>query len=207
MWSNRSTRFKTAFAAGSAAAALVLAGCGDSGNDGHDMTRMSDSAASTSAPTDAEATAYNDADLTFLRMMYPHHAQAVEMAAMVDGHTTNQRLIELANDIEAAQGPEMEKMSALLTRFGQPAPTTMDHSTSGMSGMMTAEQMTELANMNGAEFDTMWLTMMIDHHKGAIEMARTELANGKNADVEKLADEIIDAQESEITTMQDMLQG
>ncbi|NLE81759.1 MAG: DUF305 domain-containing protein [Rhodococcus sp.] len=224
MRSNRSTRIKIAFAAGSAAAALVVAGCSD--GNGDDMTDAGQASSATSAVASAEgetesadsSTAHNQADVAFLQMMYPHHEQAVEMAAMVDGRTTNEQIIDLASEIEAAQGPEMEQMTALLEQFGEPAPTGTGHSMDmdhggghgedgGMSGMMSEGEMTELANMSGAEFDTMWLEMMIVHHQGAIDMAETELAAGENTEAKDMANAIVDVQQSEITTMQDLLQG
>lgn len=211
MWSNRSTRIKIALTAAAAAATLPIAGCSD---NGHDMSQMSGTtAAANPESAEADTATFNDADVTFLQMMYPHHAQAVEMAAMVEEHTTNQPVIDLANAIEAAQGPEMEQMSGLLTQWGKPAAEAqpgdmagMDHGSGGMSGMMSEDQMSELASKNGAEFDTLWLTMMIDHHNGAIEMAQIELDNGRNADTKNMARTIIGAQQAEIATMQEMLQ-
>ena len=101
----------------------------------------------------------------------------------------------------------MEQITRMLASWGKPAPTDMgmNHS-GGMSGMMTAEQMADLASKSGQEFDTMWLTMMIDHHNGAIEMARTELADGQNGEAKTLATNIIAAQEAEIATMTGLLQ-
>lgn len=74
-----------------------------------------------------------------------------------------------------------------------------------MAGMMSGAQMADLEGASGAEFDTMFLTMMIEHHNGAIEMANTEIADGKNADAIALAEAIVEAQEAEIETMQGLL--
>ena len=216
MRSNRSTRFTIAITAASAVAAAVLAGC--SSDDGEmNMPGMSssDTPASSSSAASAEASAdFNDADVTFVEGMYPHHAQAVNMAALVDGRTENAQVIELAQAIEAVQAPEMEQMNALLTAWGQPAASAdmggmdmggMDMGSGGMTGMMSQEDMDMLSAANGAEFDSMWLTMMIEHHKGAIEMAQIELADGSNADAKELASTIVDAQQSEISTMESLL--
>ena len=216
MRSNRSTRFTIAITAASAVAAAVLAGC--SSDDGEmNMPGMSssDTPASSSSEASAEASAeFNDADVTFVEGMYPHHAQAVEMASLVDGRTENAQVIELAQAIEAVQAPEMEQMNALLTAWGQPAASAdmggmdmggMDMGSGGMTGMMSQEDMDMLSAANGAEFDSMWLTMMIEHHKGAIEMAQIELADGSNADAKELASTIVDAQQSEISTMESLL--
>ena len=72
---------------------------------------------------------------------------------------------------------------------------------------MTADQMDELASMTGAEFDQMWLEMMIAHHQGAISQSETVKSGGSNADVLLLADQIITAQQAEITEMQALLQS
>jgi uncharacterized protein (DUF305 family) len=81
------------------------------------------------------------------------------------------------------------------------------HDMSSMDGMMSVEQMDALAVATGAEFDRMWLEMMIEHHEGAISQSETVLAAGSNADVLALADAIISAQQAEITEMQALLGG
>ncbi len=103
-------------------------------------------------------------------------------------------------------------MHGFLAAWGAPenppgsAMSGMDHSQmSGMSGMMTEAQMQQLGQARGAAFDRMFLQMMIEHHKGAIEMARTELGSGQNPQAKQLAQTIIDAQQSEITEMQQLL--
>src|SRR5699024_1838936 len=106
---------------------------------------------------------FNDADVAFLDGMYPHHAQAIEMTDMVDGRTGNLDLIALAEQIEAAQQPEMDQMTALLAEWGRPAPNSGSgpgHGMGGgkndgaghqMSGMMTDEQMDALMAAHGPE--------------------------------------------------------
>jgi uncharacterized protein (DUF305 family) len=73
--------------------------------------------------------------------------------------------------------------------------------------MMTHEQMVQLEAARGPEFDRMWLTMMIAHHEGAVQMAGTELAEGADSDAKALAQQIIDAQQAEIQQMQALLNG
>ncbi|BDT97644.1 MULTISPECIES: DUF305 domain-containing protein [Nocardia] len=184
-----------------AVAAVGLAGCGDA-DTGH--TTEHGTSATTSASTSAPARAeYDDADVTFLQMMYPHHAQAVDMARLVPSHTDNQQLRALATQVEQAQAPEMQQITALLQSFGKPAPTTSEGH--GGHGMMSAEQMAALRAASGPDFDRQWLTMMIEHHQGAITMAETELADGRNADAKALAQAIIAAQRVEIEQMRTML--
>ena len=169
-----------------------------SGHDmpGHSMPGMS-------GTSTAPAANFNDADVMFLQMMYPHHAQAVEMAKLVPTRSQNQQVKDLAAAIEKAQAPEMQQMTTLLAGFGKPAPSaTMSHS---MPGLMTPQQMTELTGLSGAAFDKMWLQMMVEHHQGAITMANDELKNGTNADAKAMAQAIVTAQQAEITTMNGML--
>lgn len=183
---------------------LLVAACGND-NSGASMSSMSMSSSAT-----VNTVSHNDSDVTFLQMMYPHHAQAVEMAKLVPTRTTNQAMLDLASAVQKAQAPEMDEMTALLKSFGQPAPSAGDMSGMNMGstttpGMMSADQMNSLTGLSGAAFDKAWLTMMIDHHTGAIDMARTEQAKGINPDAKKLADSIVSAQQAEITHMQQML--
>ena len=225
MWSLRSPRAKFVLSAAAVSGVLVLAGCSDNSGGGHDMSQMSNNTSGTTSSSSTtaavETSAFNNADVMFLQMMYPHHAQAVEMANMVEGRTTNPQVLDLAKNIAAAQGPEMEQMTALLAQRGMAVPSTdagggmsgMNHGAAsaaadggGMSGMMTPEQMTDLAGKSGADFDTAWLHMMIEHHTGAIEMAQTEISDGDNADAKQMATDIVGAQQAEITTMTALLQ-
>lgn len=185
----------------------VLAGCG-----GDDMPGTGQS----SPTATAEQGEANQADITFAQQMIPHHQQAVEMAKLVPSRTSNQQVLDLAEQIEQAQDPEIETMTGWLKEWGAPAPTTgmdedmdmgedMDMSEDGMSGMMSAEDMKKLEQAKDAEFDRLWMQMMIKHHEGAIDMARTELKDGSNGDAKQLAQEVIDGQQAEIDTMEKLL--
>ena len=74
-----------------------------------------------------------------------------------------------------------------------------------MSGMMTAGDMSKLGTLSGTEFDKTWLTMMTQHHTGAVDMAKVELARGSNADAKTLATNIVAAQQAEISLMKGLL--
>ncbi|MFD6158739.1 DUF305 domain-containing protein [Nocardia sp. NPDC060256] len=195
------TRITAVIVAG--AAALVLAGC----SDDNAMPGMDHGASSTpAASTPAARSDFNDADVTFLQMMYPHHAQAVDMAKLVPSHSQNPQLLALAANVDKAQAPEMQQISTLLQSFGKPAPTAgSGHGGHTMPGMMSADQMAALQAASGPDFDRQWLTMMIEHHTGAVAMAETELADGTNAESKTLARTIIDNQRAEIDTMRGML--
>ncbi|MEV0945453.1 DUF305 domain-containing protein [Rhodococcus sp. NPDC049939] len=196
------TKITTAIAA-TAGTALLLAGCSTGSTDS--TAAQSTSVAATSA-AESQGT-FNDADVNFLEGMYPHHAQAVEMADMVSGRTDNADIVTLAGAIKAAQQPEMDQMAGWLRQWGQPDPAAgmqgMPHG--DMQGMMSPDQMQGLEAMSGADFDRMWLNMMIEHHQGAIDMANTELADGENPEVKQLATDIVAEQQREIADMQAML--
>jgi uncharacterized protein (DUF305 family) len=209
--------FKTVVAA-AAAVALLAAGCGNNASTSSTASGTStspsmpgsmpgmDHGSPASPPASAAArTDYNDADVTFLQMMYPHHAQAVEMAKLAPGRSQNPQLLALAANIEKAQAPEMAQMAALLQSFGKPVPSTDTGNMAGMTGIMTADQMNTLKGLSGKDFDRMWLQMMIDHHTGAITMSNTELATGTNPDARSLAQKIITNQQAEIDQMRGML--
>jgi uncharacterized protein (DUF305 family) len=180
-------------------ALLALAGCAGTPSTGgtHDMDGMGSSASASPAAD------VNDADMQFTMMMIPHHEQAVEMADMIlakDG--IDERVITLAEQIKAAQGPEIELMESWLDDWGTPMGDMdgMDH-----GGMMSDSDMQALEDATGAEASRLFLEQMIMHHEGAIEMAQSEVDNGQNADVIALAENIIDSQTAEITTMEDIL--
>jgi uncharacterized protein (DUF305 family) len=181
----------------------LLAACGDDDDMGG-MDHGGDDSTETTETTEAAAGAeFDGADVTFAQGMIPHHEQAVEMADLADGRAESPEVIDLAERIKAAQGPEIEQMRGWLEDWGEEAPEAMDHE--GMSGMMSEGDMTALEDASGAEFDEMFLTMMIEHHEGAIEQAETELAEGRNAEARELAQAIIDAQQAEIEEMQGIL--
>ncbi|MEU4311884.1 DUF305 domain-containing protein [Nocardia sp. NPDC024068] len=195
------------------ASAAVLAGCGDDDADhGDHPSTAAPSISAGPGPESADAAtgAHNQADIRFAQEMIPHHRQAVAMAALVPGRSADPALIELAAGVQQAQDPEITAMTGWLEAWGVavPAPAGhmgMDHGE--MPGMMTEDQMARLESATGAEFDRMWLEMMIAHHEGAVQMARTELAEGEFGAARAMAQEIIDTQQAEIQQMQAMLQG
>jgi uncharacterized protein (DUF305 family) len=164
--------------------------------------------AGTSADSGAAAD-FNDADVVFAQGMIAHHEQAIEMADIALDPTigASAEVQDLATRVKAAQDPEIEAMTGWLTAWGQPVQmdTSGGHDMSSMEGVMTAEEMDALGAATGAEFDTMWLEMMIRHHEGAVAMAETVKASGSNADVLGLAEEIITTQQAEIEEMQALL--
>jgi uncharacterized protein (DUF305 family) len=189
----------------------ALAACGSD-----DDSTVSDSVAATDASTTADASStgevtLNTADVEFAQGMIAHHEQAIEMAEIALDPATgaSAEVVDLATRIQAAQDPEVELMTSWLTAAGESVAmdTSDGHDMSSMAGMMTADQMDEMAAMTGTDFDQMWLEMMIAHHEGAISQSETVKADGSNADVLLLADQIITAQQAEIAEMQALLQN
>jgi uncharacterized protein (DUF305 family) len=147
----------------------------------------------------------------FVTMMIPHHQQAIDMADILlakDG--ADPRVIELAEQIKAAQGPEIDKMLGWLEDWGvdynPDSMGGMDHgSMGGDDSMMSEEDMTLLENADAAEASRLFLKQMIVHHEGAVDMAQTALDDAQNPDVLDLAQQVIDDQTAEITEMQELL--
>jgi uncharacterized protein (DUF305 family) len=200
-------------AAVGAAAVLTLTAC--SSND-HNAAGGSHSTSTSPSPTVSSSSAQagtdrNPADVTFATGMIPHHGQAIAMADMAVKQASNRQVKRLAAEIKAAQGPEITTLSGWLKAWGAPVPSVSmpaGHDMGGhggMTGMMSAAEMQQLEAASGMAFDKLWLEMMIKHHQGAIEMAKTELASGQNQPAKALAQSISTSQAKEIATMQALL--
>lgn len=146
----------------------------------------------------------NDADLTFLTGMQPHHEQAVEMSDMVLAADPPAPVAELARQVKAAQRPEIEQMDRMLADLGAD-PDSGGHSAGGHSGMMSGADMETLMNATGTEAARLYLEGMIEHHKGAITAAETEIKDGVYAPARDLAQTIATDQAAEITKMEGLL--
>ena len=144
-----------------------------------------------------------DADVMFLQMMIPHHEQAVEMSKLAAKNGASPEVQQLADTIAAAQGPEIEQMRAWLDDSG--AGMMVGNHAGHMGGVLSAEQMSQLADAQGVDFDRLNLQGMMAHHAGAIAMAQDVIDNGENPTVIALAKKIIAAQTAEIAQMKQML--
>jgi uncharacterized protein (DUF305 family) len=190
-------------------AATFLVACGS--DDDAATTTAASMPAATTADGESSDAQFNEADVEFAQGMIAHHEQAIEMAEIALDPNVGARaeVVDLATRIMGAQDPEIALMTQWLGDWGQPV--TMDtsggHEMSEMEGMMSAEEMDALAASTGAEFDTMWMEMMIRHHEGAIAQSEDVKASGSNPDVLALADQIISAQQGEITEMEQLLAG
>lgn len=155
--------------------------------------------------TTQEAAEHNDADVEFAQMMIPHHEQAVEMAQLAATRADSEDVKGIASRIEAAQSPEIDGMTGWLAAWGEEVEPMGGMDDEG-SGMMSESEMTDLEAASGAEFDRMFLEMMVAHHTGAIEMAEAEIADGQFTDAVALAEAIKSAQEAEIAEMETLLE-
>ena len=150
---------------------------------------------------------YSDADVEFMTAMVPHHAQALEMAELAPDRAQDERVKTMADRIAAGQGPEIAVMQAWLESHGLPkADPDADHGhdMKGMKGMVTGEQMTQLLAAEGEQFDRLFLTRMIAHHEGALEMAE-RLGQGTHPLVMETAKDVAATQSVEIARMQEVL--
>jgi uncharacterized protein (DUF305 family) len=180
--------------------ALLFTACG-----GHDMSDMSTGSTDTNV-TNSES-GFNDADVMFAQMMIPHHEQALELADMALDPTlmASEQVKALASQIKAAQDPEIDVMTQWLTEWDQPLMDMSEDHSMAMEGMLSIDELGALGQLTGEEFDQAWVSAMIAHHKGAIKMANTVKAEGESALVQELADAIIQAQKSEIDTLELLL--
>jgi uncharacterized protein (DUF305 family) len=183
--------------------ALALAACGNA------ASQLSGTAQSPARPS-AVATGFNQADVSFAQQMIPHHHQAVRMARLAAGRASSPRVLQLARTIKAAQGPEIKTMTGWLRAWGQPTAmpsNSMGGMGHGVPGMMSGQAMSRLRTMRGQAFDRAFLQMMITHHHGAIEMAKTEQAQGANPAAKRLARIIEVSQGAQIKQMRKLLAG
>ena len=214
------TRVPAVAAGGALALSLILSGCGGGSTTTAPASTggaTSAAAPSSASPATAVSAQHNDADVAFAQMMIPHHQQAIAMAEIAVDRAQRAEVTSLAEQIRTAQGPEITQLTGFLTAWGASVPTTTGVSAgmngSGMTGMngptmpgmMTDAQMNELRNASGAAFDTMFLQMMIEHHRGAVTDAQREVDNGSNPEATQLATKIVADQTAEIGRMQQLL--
>ncbi|WP_159615637.1 DUF305 domain-containing protein [Arthrobacter zhaoguopingii] len=191
---------------------LILAGCGAGPEAGQ-------APPSTSSSPAVSAGLSNAADMEFAAGMIPHHEQAVEMSDRMLAKTgIDPEVKALATRIKAAQAPEIRTMKTWLDAWGKPGADGGSGAGHGSGhggedtagggtgdGMMSGEQLEELAGAEGDEASRLFLAGMIEHHKGAIDMAEQELDAGADPGARDLAASIVQAQEAEIKEMEALL--
>ena len=151
---------------------------------------------------------YTEADVAFMQGMIAHHAQAIHMSRMAEDRHADPRLVRLAGKIGQSQVAEIAIMQDWLLRNGQAAPDTSSWRTMHMTGMLTPAQLDTLEAATGAVFDDAFLTLMIQHHEGAILMVDELFATagaGQDVDVNVFANDVVAVQTAEIGAMRRML--
>ena len=153
-------------------------------------------------------------DIAFVQMMIPHHGQALTMAELAPARARSRAVKALARRILAAQRPEILTMAAWLTEQGVAVPSAGDdpsafdhgeHGHASMHGMLTDEQLHALEDATGEEFDRLFLEGMIQHHRGAIEMADAVAKRGSDVRVTEMAEEMVIGQGAEVDRMEELL--
>ncbi|MEP3891908.1 MAG: DUF305 domain-containing protein [Hellea sp.] len=155
---------------------------------------------------------YSPDDVSFMQNMIPHHAQAVEMSNLVETRTNQSEVVDLADRIKASQADEIKFMQEWLAERGEDLAMKGHAGHHGanhqMEGMATPEQMKQLANSEGTDFDKLFLSLMITHHEGALTMVETLTDQPGSAYDPVLYDftsDIVNDQTSEIEQMSAIL--
>jgi uncharacterized protein (DUF305 family) len=151
---------------------------------------------------------YTVADVEFMQGMIAHHAQAIVMSRMAEAHGANPRVLKLANKIDQSQVAEIRIMQDWLVGYGQVAPDTSSWRTMKMVGMISDEQLAKMDAARGVAFDRLFLTLMIEHHEGALHMVKELFAaprGGQEVDVSVFANDVVSVQTAEIGIMRQML--
>lgn len=200
--------------AAAVAGTLILSACtgnADPGSTGEDPAPETSVATDTAGSGEEISEEHNDADVMFAQMMIPHHQQAVEMSeTLLAKDDIPQNVADFAQGVIDAQGPEIDRMNAMLEAWGQEPMGDMGDSGGhgghgGMSGMMSEDDMQQLEDATGTEAAKLYLEQMTRHHEGAVEMAEQQVSDGQNPQAIVLAEQVIEDQEAEIQEMKTML--
>ncbi|MFE0600694.1 DUF305 domain-containing protein [Streptomyces sp. NPDC058892] len=218
--------FRLAAATATAGLLLTLTACQDGGADraddgparivapgrpGETSRTLTPEQAARAKPDDSP----NAADRSYVERMIEHHRQALTMSALAPERAAADPVKRLAERIAAGQKPEIGAMEKWLARHPAPVPagtaTTAPghahdpvHDHASMPGMATEQQLRELADARGTDFDRLFLKLMTTHHEGALTMAGEALAGGNNVAVEEMANEVVATQSAEIHRMRAM---
>lgn len=203
---------------------LVLSvGCGGTGgeNTGQstDPAATAPASAATATPSAGDTTesaegdggtdsaGHNRVDVEFARDLAPHHEQAVVAAELAQERDSSPEVKDLARRIASAQESETNQLLAMLRMWGEdvtPGGASGEHE---HSHLMTEEKFQQLHDATGTEFDALWLRTMIEHHRGAVEIAETQLDGGSDTLATMYAEKIVDRQSREITEMRELVEG
>ena len=201
---------------------LAVAACRGAGSDGQVRTVQPGAPGEASRVLSVEEAAslahltHTPADVRFMRGMIPHHAQALEMAALIPERTEHEALHLLGRRIEISQRDEIAWMTSWLERRGETAPGVGAGHAHGlaegglMPGMLSREEMAALAAARGADFDRRFLEGMIKHHQGALRMVAELFGSpggGQETEIFRFAADVDADQDMEILRMRELLNG
>jgi uncharacterized protein (DUF305 family) len=207
---NLTSRLSTA--GGILVVAITLSACAGTSGEPAASTASPSVASSGSASPGRVDDTHNRVDTEFTQNMVVHHEGAIVMANLAARVASAPEVKALGQRISAAQEPEIIDMKSWLVAWGEQSAADvdmdgMDMGGMDMGGLSQDEAMAELKVAEGIAFDRRFLELMIEHHRGAIEMADTQLASGTNPQALALAQSIIDAQNAEITEMEQLLRA
>jgi uncharacterized protein (DUF305 family) len=150
---------------------------------------------------------HNAQDVAFAEAMIVHHRQALAVAKLANGRTGTAKVLAIAQQIDGEQTPELEEMSRWMTEWRRPVPGGTPATVGGQTvpGMLPAADVSALAGRKGTDFDRAFLTLMITHHQGGVQISQDEIRTGADERVRGLAEDINAAQAAEITDMRALL--
>lgn len=194
------------------AAVAVAGGNGKGNGKGKPSATTTTSTTTTDAPPPPPSSA-NEADADFVRMMIPHHHQALVLSRLAPDRTTNSELLALAGRIDVEQTIEITTMQQWQAQNGfdetDPESAYMmmmqDPMMIEMMGMATQAELDQLETLSGTAFDKLFLQLMIDHHQGAIDMCVQVMTHGQEPVLQSMANEMLTTQSTQIFQMQAML--
>lgn len=141
---------------------------------------------------------FNQNDVMFMNMMIVHHDQAIEMSKLAENRTDNKNILELSRNISEAQKSENQQMTEWMRSIGlEPG----NHHP--MAGMASGEEMQQLRNSEGSEFNQLFAELMIEHHKGGIEMAKNFRETGRHSELKEMQGQMVETQQKEIGKMRE----
>ena len=194
------------------AAVAVAGGNGKGNGKGKPSATTTTSTTTTDAPPPPPSSA-NEAAADFVRMMVPHHHQALVLRRLAPDRTTSSDLLALAGRIDVEQTVEITTMQQWQAQNGfdetDPESAYMmmmqDPMMIEMMGMATQAELDQLETLSGTAFDKLFLQLMIDHHQGAIDMCVQVMTHGQEPVLQSMANEMLTTQSTQIFQMQAML--
>jgi uncharacterized protein (DUF305 family) len=180
---------------------LLVSACGGAGSPPQ-APQSTDQPAITGAPA-----GFNSNDVAFVIDTATSYGQTSELTALVPERSTNQNLIALAADIDAAQAPNLETMKVFLVQWDSNSDSGPGRGGQGgaVPGTVDDATMAQLGSLSGKEFDVPWLRVMIGHQQGAVVLAQAELAKGTNVDAVATAKRLVGTYQAQIARMQQLL--